>query len=416
MEQVTTSRNKREQLRWFKEKEKPLPYTKMQKEKTPYCLMPWIHLHVTNEGQVNACCVANINYGNLNEQDLEEIWNGEAIQAIRKKFAKGEIDKRCHHCIQREAAGAKSIRQETFENFPHINIHTTDTHLPRYFDIRFSNVCNFRCRTCWHGASSKWYQDAKILGIQIGEKAIIKNIHEFKAFIQKTGKALLQAEEIYFAGGEPLVTEEHYLLLEWLIKNKATKTRLRYNTNFSMLKFKDFDVLSLWKHFPKVEILASIDATGKLGEYIRKEMDWKTILENREKIRRLRHLSFKIAPTVSILNVLALPSLYQEAIRLDLIEPKYFYINLLEFPGYYNIQVMPDEKKEEVMATYSQFFEWCKKYNMPNNVLRQFNDVINYMNQATPKSGKNRVQLWQKFLNVTKQLDEIRKEKRRSSL
>ncbi len=370
--------------------------------------MPWIHLHVGNQGQVNACCVANINYGNINEQSLEEIWNGEPIEAIREKFAKGEMDKRCHHCIQREAAGAKSIRQETFENFPNINIHKADTQLPRYFDIRFSNVCNFRCRTCWHGASSKWFQDAKKLGTNIGEKAIIKNIHDFDAFIEKTGPALLRAEEFYFAGGEPLVTEEHYLLLEWLIKNKATQARLRYNTNFSKLQFKDYDVLELWTHFEQVEILASIDATQTLGEYIRKEMDWKLFLHNREKIRPYKNLTFKISPTISVLNVLHLPDLYQEALSLNLIAPHDFYINLLEYPAYYNIQILPGDKKEKVMARYNDFYAWCEDNAIPSSIRKSFQDIVNYMNQATDHSGKSQARLWIKYLEVTKELDEIR--------
>ena len=372
--------------------------------------MPWIHLHVGNQGKVNACCVANINYGNINNQTIEEIWNGDAIQAIREKFAKGEIDKRCHHCIQREAAGAKSIRQETFENYPDININTTDTQQPRYFDIRFSNVCNFRCRTCWHGASSKWFQDAKKLGTQIGKKAIIKNIQDFDAFIHKTGPALLQAEEFYFAGGEPLVTEEHYLLLQWLIKNKATKARLRYNTNFSKLHFKDYNVLDLWSHFPKVEILASIDATQELGEYIRKEMDWKVILENREKIRRLNHLTFKIAPTVSVMNVAHLPDLYKEAMELKMIKPGELYLNLLEYPAYFNIQILSDIDKEEIDKKYQDFITWLKEEDHPAHIIKSFEDVLSYMHQQTPLSTTKRDQLWQKYLDQTAVLDELRGE------
>ena len=203
----------------------------------PYCLMPWIHFHVGNKGVAKACCVANIPYGNINSESLEDIWKGDPITKIRTKFAAGEIDKRCAVCIHQEAVGNKSIRQETFDKFPHIDIEKSPS-LPIYFDIRFSNVCNFRCRTCWHGASSKWFSDAKELGTAIGKKAIIKNVQDFEDFIQKTGAALLQAEEIYFAGGEPLVTEEHYLLLEWLIEQGATQMRLRYNTNFSKLQFK----------------------------------------------------------------------------------------------------------------------------------------------------------------------------------
>ena len=372
--------------------------------------MPWIHLHVGNQGQVDACCVANINYGNINNQSLEEIWNGEAIQAIRENFAKGEIDKRCHHCIQREAAGAKSIRQETFENFPNIDIYKNDTQLPRYFDIRFSNVCNFRCRTCWHGASSKWFQDAKKLGTNIGEKAIIKNIHDFNAFIQKTGKALLNAEEFYLAGGEPLVTEEHYLLLEWLIKNKATQARLRYNTNFSKLQFKDYDILDLWTHFEHVEVMASIDASKELGEYIRKEFDWNLFLEYREKIRPYTNITFKVSPTISVMNVLHLPDLYQEALSLNLINPLDFYINLLEYPGHYNIQILPLKEKEKVMTRYFHFFDWCKANAIPLSIQKSFKDILSYMNQTTANNGKNNEHLWEKYLSVTKELDAIRGE------
>ncbi len=372
--------------------------------------MPWIHLHVGNHGKVNACCVANINYGNINDQSLEEIWNGEAVQTIREEFAKGEIDKRCHHCIQREAAGAKSIRQETFEKFPNLNVLEDEIKAPIYFDIRFSNVCNFRCRTCYHGASSKWYQDAKQLGTQVTEKAIIKNINDFDTFIQKCGPALLQAQELYFAGGEPLVTEEHYLLLDWLIKNKSTKARLRYNTNFSKLLFKDHDILKYWAQFPQVEILASIDASHELGEYIRKEMSWNTIVENREKIRSLDHITFKLSPTVSVMNVAHLPDLYKEALDLKMINPVELYINLLEFPAYFNIQILPKDVKKQIQKKYEAFFCWLEKEKHPTHLIKSFQDILKYMNQENANSTTNQKQLWKKYKSQTKVLDDLRGE------
>jgi len=296
---------------------------------SPTCLSPFVHLHISNDGTAKACCVANIPFGNINTQTLEEIWQGAPINKLREKFSKGETDPRCAVCHKLEATGGKSIRMETNEKFQHIELKNPPVS-PVYFDIRFSNICNFRCRTCYHGASSKWFNDAKTLGTNIGEKAIIKNIKDINDFIAKTGNALLQAEEFYFAGGEPLVTEEHYLLLEWLIKNKATKARLRYNTNFSKLEFKHWKVLGLWKHFPEVEVLASIDAAGDLGEYIRKEMEWETIVENRTKIRALPHVKFKIAPTISVLNIEAFTSLYPRNYRLY--ERKRSFESMATFP------------------------------------------------------------------------------------
>jgi len=371
------------------------------KNSQPYCLMPWIHLHIANHGVAKACCVANIPFGNINQESLAEIWQGEAINSLRQKFLAGKPDKRCAQCIHREAAGGKSIRQETFEKFPDTQIIDNQINNPIYFDIRFSNICNFRCRTCWHGASSKWFAEAKILGNNLGQKAIIKNIEDFTDFIKKTGNALLNAQEIYFAGGEPLATEAHYLLLDWLIDNRATNVRLRYNTNFSMLHFKQWDILKLWQHFPKVEVLASIDATEKLGEYIRKEMDWSVILTNREKIRGLSHLDFKISPTVSVLNILHLPDMYLQCLDLKMIETHDFYLNILERPFYYNIQALPLEKKEAVELKYRQFLA---TNDLSEKIETVFLEILQFM-WASDKSNH-----WAKFLQETKRLDEMRGE------
>ena len=373
-------------------------------KKKPYCLMPWIHLHIGDHGMAKACCVANIPFGNINEKSFEEIWNGEAINELRDKFAKEEKDNRCAQCYKLEDAGGKSIRQETFEKFPHIEIEKDTPILPIYFDIRFSNVCNFRCRTCWHGASSKWFSDAKILGRNIGEKAIIKNIQDFNSFIEKTGKALLKAEEIYFAGGEPLVTEEHYLLLNWLIENKATQMRLRYNTNFSKLKFREYDVIELWKNFPKVEVLGSIDATEDLGAYIRTEFSWDLFVENREKIRSFSNINFKISPTISVLNMHHLPTLYQTAIELQLIDYQDVYFNILERPLYYNIKIFPKEKKEKIQLIFDEFFIWIEKNNIPQNIKIGFRECLDYM------WAEDLSKHWGKFEKENGVLDKLRNE------
>ena len=121
--------------------------------KKPYCLMPFIHLHIGDNGEAKACCVANIKFGNINKLPLEQVWDNEAINNIRSKFINNTPDKRCAVCLNIEKSGATSIRQETHENYKNLEIDYNNPTLPIYFDIRFSNVCNLKCRTCWHGAS-----------------------------------------------------------------------------------------------------------------------------------------------------------------------------------------------------------------------------------------------------------------------
>ncbi len=369
----------------------------------PFCLMPFIHYHVGNAGNVKACCVANIPYGNCNKQNFNEIWQGEAINKLRAKFKNGESDPRCAVCLKLEEAGGKSIRQETHERFSAFKAYE-EKQQPVYFDIRFSNACNFACRTCWHGASSSWFPEAKQLKRSLGNTALLQNISNFENFIAETGEALLQAEEIYFAGGEPLMSEEHYTLLQYLIDNKHTKLRLRYNTNFSVLEFKGHQILNYWKQFDDVEILASIDAHQKLGEYIRKGFNWVKFVENREAIREFSHIKFKIAPTISVLSIANLPELYKTCLELDVIQKEDFYINILERPYYYNTKAIPAHIKDAIAKSFEKFYLWANENSIPLSVLKQFEECITYM-QAEDLSKH-----WKAFLKETELFDKLREE------
>lgn len=364
--------------------------------------MPWIHFHVGERGQVNACCVANIPYGNVNQSSFDDIWNGEAINDLRSKFSVGKADPRCTVCLNREKGGASSIRLETFEKYGR---EIPDrTRYPRYFDIRFSNVCNFRCRTCWHRASSKWFNDAVQLKRQASKQAIIKNIKDLDRFLFDFGDALLFAEEIYFAGGEPLVTNEHYLLLEWLIEQKVFP-RLRYNTNFSILRFKDWDIIELWSNFKDVEVLASIDAHEQLGEYIRKELDWELFLSNIERLKAgAKHVNIKIAPTISMLNIMAIPSFYDYCLEQEIIDPDDWYINLLERPYYYNIRALPQSEKKKVRKLYEKWIEKKENDKLSKTMIKAMSEILTFMeSEDLSKHYSN----FQKETNI---LDKIRDE------
>jgi MoaA/NifB/PqqE/SkfB family radical SAM enzyme len=366
----------------------------------PFCLMPWTHVHITNKGKVNACCVAPITYGDINKQSLEDIWKGESIEKIREQFSEGKGDKRCNNCISKEASGASSMRLETFEKFPDFDI--TESKGPIYFDIRFSNVCNFKCRTCWHGASSKWFEDAKILGTNLGEKAIIKNIDDFEAFMSENGKHLLNSQEIYFAGGEPLVTEEHYLLLEFLIENNV-KPRLRYNTNLSLLKFKKYDVLELWSKFTDVEVMASIDGVGKQGEYIRSGLNWNQFEKNCLILQKYPFINLKISPTISILNMNHVEELINTCLEKKLVGMDDFYFNILDRPFYYNVQAIPLPYKKKITDNLIQFKN--ENTNFSQELKNGIESIVNYMNHHALDE-----KYWRQYQQKNTELDKIREE------
>lgn len=137
-----------------------------------FCMMPWVHLHVTQTGFVTPCCQApwdqKTAFGSVNEAPIEEIWNGREIRRFRKNMLKGKPDERCKVCYQKEKNGFQSLRNVTNTDYAHkvnlVNTTQKDGSLPGvkpvYIDIRFSNVCNFKCRICGPWSSSQWHNDA----------------------------------------------------------------------------------------------------------------------------------------------------------------------------------------------------------------------------------------------------------------
>lgn len=357
--------------------------------------MPWIHLHAGYKGKVTACCVANIPFGNVNEQNLDEIWNGEAIQTIREKFLRNESDPRCASCISVEASGNQSIRQETILEYGGSWLSNPNSN-PIYFDIRFSNLCNYTCRTCWHGASSSWFEEAKELKNTAGDSAIIQNITDYELFFERYQSVFKTAKAFYFAGGEPLIMKEHFHLVSWLAENNPSVS-LRYNTNLSSLTYKNHSLLSLWKKFRKVSILVSLDGIGQGGEYIRKGMNWEKVEANLEAILQQDAIQIQIAPTVSLLNVFHLPEMYTYLKRRFNLKVGDWYLNFLERPFHYNVKALPAEMKQSLVKHYDSFdFESEEK--------KMFQAILDFVNQEDLSN------YYTKFKQYNGQLDQLRDE------
>lgn len=170
-----------------------------------------------------------------------------------------------------------------------------------------------------------------------------KNIYEY------IDQFIGEVEEVYFAGGEPLMMDEHYMILEKLIEVGNTDCRIRYNTNFSMLKFKKWDVLELWKHFTKkdrmnVRIFASLDAMGNVAEYARKGTNWPKIEENIKTVLK-EDFWFDLSCTVSILNIFQIPQFVDRMIELGVPYYGIHLNNVLTFPEYYHLNSLPKDLK-----------------------------------------------------------------------
>ena len=252
------------------------------KDSKVFCMLPWLHLNVTPLGDVYPCCSSAYTdpLENVKNTPISEIFNCNEMKTLRLKMLTGEQSSRCDYCYVHEKTSPWSFRHWANENFgkyfddlvPTTQIDGTVTHFKmKYFDVRFSNICNMKCRTCGSEFSSQWAKEMQ----EHDAEHIPQNFRIF-AKADPTNRLLqdcfAQIDNIdiaYFAGGEPLITDEHYLLLEEMVRKDASKDiTLRYNTNMSNLKYKKYDIIKLWHQFKKVEVCASIDHYGERAEYI----------------------------------------------------------------------------------------------------------------------------------------------------
>jgi len=347
--------------------------------KNYFCILPWIHLHVSQNGRVSPCCNNNRYLGNVQDEPIKDIWKGAKFEEVRMQFKNNIPDKRCNHCYNIEASGKKSMRQISNQKYKEQLTRVENNNPePIYLDIRFSNICNFKCKTCWHGNSSAWFEE--------GSKRNAANERIIKAFIDNFDELfeyLDDVQEIYFAGGEPLIMEEHYQILEELEKRELFDIELRYNTNFSNLKFKNKNILDTWGKFKKVHVSASIDATTSLGEEIREGFNWEQFIENRKQMLAVcPQIHFEIAPTISTLNIFNLPELHRELVNQNLIKVNDIYLNFLERPIEYNVKSLIETDKKNAQQILTNHLEWLTKKGAGTAIVTQYKTLLNYLSKC----------------------------------
>lgn len=385
-----------------------------------FCIMPWVHLHVTQEGSVTPCCQAKwdkeLAFGDINTQTVSDIWNGSKMKHFRKTMIGGKKDIRCMRCYEKEKDGWTSLRNITNNKYEKevlqvANGEKVGFDRPIYLDIRFSNKCNLRCRICGPWSSSNWAHDFALLnGEKYQGENITYGVKDQTKFLQELRELIPYLQEIYFAGGEPLLIDANYEVLEMLIKENRTDVELFYNTNCTVLDYKDKSILNYWKQFSKVTVAASIDDFGPTFEYHRKNANWEMLETNIKKIQELTPMvTFILSPTISIYNICHLDTFHHYMVDHELIKVEDFIPTLLVQPAEYNIQGLPMPLKEEVKLRLEAHILWLKQTLDPASpqaeyCLSQFENILTFL------FAKHDPASWSKLLAKESVLDKIRGE------
>jgi len=396
-------------------------WTRLTESET-FCMLPWVHMHAFPDGRVYPCCLADYWHpvGDLRQHTMKEVWNQDKYKTMRKNMLEDKPCVECTKCYEQEKHGAFSMRNDSNRNYGHLIKEVNDTHADgthdefkiRYWDVRFSNLCNFRCRSCGPIFSSNWFNDHVKLYNRVPDvlKRDMARV-EYAAGDEDAMEAQMIEhvpflEQVYFAGGEPLIMKEHYALLEKLIDLGKTDVRIQYNTNFSEMRFKDKHVFEYWKHFKNVSVGASLDGMGPQAELIRKGADWKQTIENRERMKaEVPHVDFYVSSTVSSMNVLHVLDFHKEWTRLGLINAKDWNINICQSPDWYRIDIFPEWFKQQVIyPAYEEHIEWLK----PQDTLQRA--TTGYQSLLSLMRGTDGTQHWPRFVEECNKLDGIRNE------
>jgi len=389
---------------------------KLLTESKTFCMFPWIHMNVTPLGNVYPCCSSDYTapFDNIKGKTLKDVFNGDKMKQLRLDMIAGKKSNICNFCYKHEETSPFSFRKYSLEHFgkDFDDIVTTtqlDGTVPdfkmKYFDVRFSNICNFKCRTCGSEFSSQWAQEMKQHDWTPPDYRIIQHADNSGALLEEIKSQVCHMDLAYFAGGEPLITDEHYVILEEMIRTGANeRITLRYNTNMSNFKYKKYDVMNMWSKFKRVEISASLDHYGERAEYLRHGTDWGIVEENLKSIRNVDYINFQFNTVLSAFNYATMDEFLGYMIEKDLLRQKdMISIYRALTPNYYCSKILPQSIKDAGSEKLKKLHHYMLDGDWYQAV--HVNDAINFTNEEDQ---------WQahktEFQHHVKRRDEIRNE------
>ena len=272
------------------------------------CLAPWTHTYLSPQTERRMCCASREPAQNFRQYidtesgtgryipiTLDEHWNSEHMKSVRRRMMAGETLSECEVCND-QLLNTSVYRDYFWHLFQHklsdIFASTAEdgatTMQPVSWDYRFSNLCNFKCRTCGDMLSSSWESEQKTHAMvdwsnpknnwmQPGIRGQIQDFQtdqveaEFASAVEQH-----RVEEVYWVGGEPLMYEQHWRYMQRIVElGDGNRVYARYNTNLSRVDYKGCGLYAdLLDHLRDWQICASLDGTGAVGEYIRTGLDY----------------------------------------------------------------------------------------------------------------------------------------------
>lgn len=418
-----------------------------------FCALPWMHLSTRPDGQLRVCCTANAssvaatndkigggNVGvlkdedgkpnNLNVSDFVSSWNSTYMKSVRKMMMEGDKPASCRKCYEEEAAGHRSKRNWETEYWKQrvdleqlLNDTTEDGEVPpqlSYIDLRFGTKCQLACVMCSPHDSSGWVKEWKEVYPTLKNKQLREiwqwqdkgsvngssyNWHKNNpVFWEQFYQQVPNMKQLYFAGGEALIIEEHYQILEECIKQGYAKNmEIRYNSNG--IEWRE-DLFELWSHFKLVRFHYSVDSIHEMNEYIRYPSKWSRTEEVFHILDKETpdNVEITVACAVNALNIYYVPDFIKWKLKQGFKK-----INMWPFgaggvnyhfvywPAYLNVKILPEWFKDMCQEKYEEFYPWWEE-NWELGVPTWHKGKVTYEQWREANYGIKRLQGMIKFM------------------
>jgi MoaA/NifB/PqqE/SkfB family radical SAM enzyme len=345
------------------------------------CPMPWMHLEISNQGEVRPCCVYAHSIGNVETSSLNEIFCNNSLTTLRTEFLQGKKPSGCAECWNNENKGLISNRHYHLSMLKKelltVNLDNPEI---KSLDLKPGNTCNFKCRICSPTSSSLFAQEV------YGNIPIKKfNWAESDSkTINEIIEILPSLSNIDMYGGEPFLIKPLLRLVKQAVDQDTAKNiRLHYNSNGSIYPE---NLIEHWKKFKHVDIQFSIDNIKNRFE-IERGGTWDCVESNIKKLidLKLPNVKISIMPAISIMNIFYIDELLQWAFDLDLpVNPLY-----VTTPVGYNLNNLTAEAKQLIVDKFQ------------NHTWPEMQNILKYITKIPAADGKE-------FVKICSHFDQLR--------
>ena len=391
-----------------------------------FCIIPFLHIYGTAGGDLVPCCEAQEIPLNKPGESAEITWNNENYRELRRALTEGERPDRCSVCWHNEDAGIVSNRQQwekdywqTFEEGVEVNSDYTVNNKPLWVELKVSNFCNLKCIMCSTHSSYKRVQDLDIITKYQRDGHETRLLRPTALFdsLNEWPELWDTVQVLQFTGGEPIINEEHYKLLEGIPQQHKERIKLRYATNITHIKFKEYDLIEIWQQFKHVNIKVSMDGIGDVYNYIRQDGDWDTVYANMLQLSTEPNIDLAVGITVQAHNVWHLPEFY-DFWQDSPIELKFITANILQTPRYLSPAVWQEDYKDLIIQKLKnahgrhpemkRFFTYME--NNSNRTYRDYAKMRKYSRDLENRYPKPQVlkDMWREHIGIKLEgMDEV---------